>query len=352
MLKSCSAAVCLVLLLTGVCAAGPSGVKWTSYYMTASDGQAQGVACYGNKVYAAGNYWDPTKTPVDGSPALIAYNVKTGAASPITLFESSPGMINAVRTYGGRIYATGQYVTTGYQQHAFVSAYSPKGDMIWEQLWLDSGNKMVNDITMISNRVIAAGIDGANAFNVAALNGANGNVLWSTSSETLGSAFAVTASNGRVFAVGRYLDWANYRTKFAVRAFNAATGALLWEDSQGTAGQETSYNFSEAFGVAASANRVYVVGSLHNDDYDDGGAAFAVRAYDARTGGLIWKDYYNFYTYFDDSANAVVLQGNVLLVGGHVARQGGGKAFTVRAYNATNGTVPLDEHDRGLQHRG
>jgi hypothetical protein len=334
----CTAAVVFILALsTGISFAGPGEVKWTSYYQgSEANGQATSIACHGNNVYAAGFTWDLDKTIAESKPALVLYKADTGVTSTITLFESAGGLISSIKTDTRNVYATGQYLT-GTQWHAFVEAYSLKGEEVWERLWLDSGERNASDMALYQNKVVTAGTDSGNRFNVTVLGAPNGRILWENSSEMVGRANAVTASSGRVFAIGRYDDPDNYRTLFAVRVYDISTGSLLWEDVQGTAGVVTSHNFSEAYAVTANASRVYVAGTLFSKNNPGGGAAFAVHAYDTKTGALIWRDYFDLYRYFDDAANAVYLSGDKLFVGGYVTRMGGGRAFTVRAYNAVNG---------------
>lgn len=334
----CTAVVVFMLVLSPVVSfAGPGEVRWTSYYEgSEASGQATSIACQGNNVYAAGFNWDLDETITESRPVLVLYKADTGKASAIPLFERAGGLISSIRTDTKNVYATGQYLT-GDQWHAFVDAYSLKGEEVWERLWLDSGKRNANDMALYQNKVITAGTDSENSFTVTVLGASNGRILWENNSEMTGRANAVAASTGRIFAVGRYNDWDNYRTLFAVRAYDLLTGSLLWEDVQGTAGVATSYNVSEAFGVAANGSRVYVVGALFSRNNPGGGAAFTVHAYDTKTGSLIWRDYFDLYSYFDDAANTVHLSGDKLFVGGYVTRMGGGRAFTVRAYNAVSG---------------
>jgi hypothetical protein len=334
----CTAAVVFMLALSaGISFAGPGEVKWTSYYQGSEEnGQVSGIACHGNNVYAAGFNWDLDKTIAESRPTLVLYKADTGATSTITLFENAGGLINSIKTDSKNVYAAGQYLT-GTQWHAFVDAYSLKGEEVWERLWLDSGERNASDMALYQNKVVTAGTDSGNSFNVTVLGASKGRILWENSSEMTGRANAVTANSGRVFAVGRYDDRANYRTLFVVRAYDMSTGSLLWEDVQGTAGVATSQNYSEAYAVAANASRVYVAGTLFSKNNPGGGAAFAVHAYDTKTGAPIWRDNFDLFSYFDDAANAVYLSGNKLFVGGYVTRMGGGRAFTVRAYNAVSG---------------
>jgi hypothetical protein len=339
MLKSCFAAVCLIVVLCGISSAGSGDVKWTTQYQGGANGTVIGMACLGSNVYTTGFYYDLTKTASDAYTALIAYNAATGVAIWSNTGES--GLTGPIRAVGSKVYTAGQRVTTESgvaQNHLFVNAHSTKGALAWERYWLDSGDRIINDIQVASNKVIAGGRDSSSYFSVTALSTSNGNILWETAAGT-GLVNAVAVDSGKAFAVGFLSDSANYREKWTVRAYNLSTGTLLWEDTEGTMGTSGSSNNSGALAVVAGGGRVYVAGTLYTDDTDGGGASFAVRVYDAKTGGLVWRDYYDLYSYFDDGAQTIHLQGGKVFAGGYVTRSSGGKAFAVRAYNASRGTV-------------
>jgi hypothetical protein len=340
MLKSCIAAVCLIVVLSGISWAGPGDVKWSAQYQAGANGTVIGMACQGNYVYTTGFYYDLAGTASDAYTALIAYNATTGAAVWSDAGES--GLTGPIRAAGGKVYTAGKRVTTESgvaQNHLFVNAYTSKGTVEWQRYWLDSGARIINDIQVASNKVIAGGNDGSGYFGVTALSASKGNILWEAAGNA-GSVNAVAVDSGKVFAVGYLSDPANYREKWTVRAYNLSTGALVWEDTEGTAGTSGSANNSGALAVVAGGGRVYVAGTLYTDDVNGGGASFAVRAYDAKTGGLVWRDYYDLYSYFDDAANTIYLQGGKVFAGGYVTRSSGGKAFVVRAYSASKG-APL-----------
>ena len=61
-----------------------------------------------------------------------------------------------------------------------------------------------------------------------------------------------------------------------------AAGDLLWQDQVDFAG-----GADVALAVAADAGRVVAVGSAQNHA---GNTDFVVRAYDGKTGALLWKD--------------------------------------------------------------
>src|SRR5262249_2027195 len=91
--------------------------------------------------------------------------------------------------------------------------------------------------------------------------------------------YAVSFAQNRVYSVGQ----AN--SNFAVRACNAINGATLWQDSvPATTGPDN------ATAVAAFGDRVFASGSTY-----EGGLHYdwLVRAYNGRSGRLLWQDKFN-----------------------------------------------------------
>jgi hypothetical protein len=106
----------------------------------------------------------------------------------------------------------------------------------------------------------------------------------------------------------------------------AAPGSLLWGDyyDREGAGNDT------ANATAVQGNRVFVAGYTSTSA---GGRAFTVRAYSAKDGSLLWGDYYDREGAGNDLATAIAVQGNRVFVGGQTETSAGGAAFTVRAYS-------------------
>ena len=144
-------------------------------------------------------------------------------------------------------------------------------------------------------------------------------------------AFAISAQGNRVFAAGRVYNAGNF-DDFAVRAYNALTGDLLWQDQvNGPAKLDDS-----AFAIAAQEDRVFAAGRLNNNIT---GRDFIVRAYDAPTGTLLWEDQCDAARGFDE-ARAIVVLDNRVFAAGRVQNPGGGPAdFAVRTYDAVTGQL-------------
>jgi outer membrane protein assembly factor BamB len=159
-----------------------------------------------------------------------------------------------------------------------------------------------------------------------------GAVLWS---ETLDVArtddafLGLAAEGGRVFAVGR--TGADAGQDGLVRCYDEASGELCWEDLFDRAGGE-----DEATAVAASGKRVFVVGS---GEGFTGERDFVVRSYDARTGVLLWDDV------FDPSGaptngghESVAARGRTVVVAGRFETPAH-EVLAARAYDARTGAV-------------
>ena len=347
MLTRCLAAACLVIFFGGVCAAQSGGVLWTARYMEDQSGWAESLSCLGNRLYSAGQTWLGDDL-LNGRSALAAYDVKTGV--PVWTDSGAEGTsAKALKAFAGRVYATGTELRSGDAHRMFVKALSAaNGTELWQQFWPESGSMIPSSLALdaYATRAFVAGtrvepdqLEGF--FTVLALNTTKGTILWERSKDGTeakkGNALATTFNSGRIFAVGTFYDDANFRDGFAVRAYNAQ-GKLLWEDVQWSDAKGTEGVRVRSFATAVTAtfNRVYAAGSIHNQD---GGNAFAIRAYDAATGRLIWEDLFNGYKYFHDAAYSVLVQGTRVFVGGFTTRPSAGRAYTVRAYDAAKGKL-------------
>ncbi len=125
----------------------------------------------------------------------------------------------------------------------------------------------------------------------------------------------------------------------------AASGDLIWDDEFNRQGAR----LDEANDVVVSGDMVYVVGRTMTAA---GGTAFTVRAYDVAGDGLggpdlIWADYHDKEGAGGDAAYGVDITGNTVIVVGRTKTVAGLGAWTVRAYDADDGTLLWDdEFDR------
>jgi outer membrane protein assembly factor BamB len=163
---------------------------------------------------------------------------------------------------------------------------------------------------------------------------APGDLLWQdTVAGSAGgsdTALAVSALGAQVFAAGFVQSSVPGEGKFAVRAYRARSGELIWADQPSSTGPE-----DRAFEVHAFANEVAACGVL-----DDG--TFAVRAYDRRTGALLWED-----RSVAGTAHACEGHGGKLFVAGTTLSSATGFDFSIRAYDAQIGVLLWEDRFDG-----
>jgi len=157
--------------------------------------------------------------------------------------------------------------------------------------------------------------------------------LWSDVFDE-GYAYDVAANDGLVFAAGvrNYDYYDNYGT-FIARAYDAETGTVRWMDDYY---RESPELLNAANAVAADGTRVFAAGVTETTA---GGKAFTVRAYDTTTGDLLWDSYYDREGALWDEAYAIAVSGGLVFAAGVTETAANGKSLTVLAYNATTGTL-------------
>jgi hypothetical protein len=111
-------------------------------------------------------------------------------------------------------------------------------------------------------------------------------------------------------------------------------GDLLWQAQFDLAG-----GVDRALAVAASHGRVVAVGSAQNED---GNTDFLVRTYNAKTGALLWTDRIDI-AQASDTATAVVLDGDRVIVGGTGTDASGSNRVLLRAYVAKSGELAWED---------
>src|SRR3990167_4988379 len=197
-------------------------------------------------------------------------------------------------------------------------------------LWQDNSDRegdlwdMAGSVAVKGDRVFAVGESettaGSGAFSVKAYNAKNGALLWEDYYDREGdgwdSAWGMTVHDNKVFSVGQTTSTAG-GSAFAVRAYNAKNGALLWEDNYDREGSI----WDAAYRAVAKDNRLFVVGQA---GATAGGNAFVVRAYDAQNGALLWEDNYDREGDLEDRAFEVVVEGNKVFVVGQTETAAGG----------------------------
>jgi uncharacterized membrane protein len=247
----------------------------------------------------------------------------------------------AVAVKGNRVFVAGYTETSAGGNGFTVGALSAKdGSPLWGYAYDREGHwdDQATAIAVQGNSVFVAGHTstkaGGYAFTVAALSAKDGRYLWGDFYDREGTgfdgAYAIAVKGNRVFVAG-YTTTSAGGEAFTVRAYSAKDGSLLWKDYYDREGNGDDL----ALAIAVKGNTVFVAGQTTTSA---GGPAFTVRAYSANDGSLLWKDYYDREGNGDDWATAIAVQGNSVFVAGHTSTAAGGGAFTVRAYSAKDGS--------------
>jgi outer membrane protein assembly factor BamB len=245
---------------------------------------------------------------------------------------------------GGRFFASGNSAGEDGDQDLIVRAYDREGGLLWQDVYDPAdGPDTALDLAVDGGRLYAGGRSvtaaGSNLL-VRAYDARTGAVLWQNEAPSAGGfgvVRSIVAKGARVFAAGDIFRAAG-DTDYHVRAYDARTGTVLWQDRIDEGPGDRARH------VAVHDGRAYVVGAVGgcSEFFETGGDCdFLLRAYDARTGAVLWQDRLDLGT--TDLGRAVAV------AGGRVFAVGFGgdfvdRDFLVRAYDATNGVLAW--HDR------
>ncbi len=313
-------------------------VKWSDNYDAGGgSNRANAIAAKSNMVFAVGE-----GDNIIGVCQFIvrAYNSKTGALTWDDQFETGfGGGANAIAVDSNKVYVAGSACGDDCVGLFVVKVYNANtGELLWSDEYDNGGNGGLgaNAIAIKGNIVFAVGSVftdlGDLAFLVRAYNANTGELIWedqSLKAPLVNTPFAVSVNQNTVYAAG-FIFPVSGPVVFIVRAYNSKTGELVWEDKfdNGADGSCTS-----AFAISSQGNRVYVAG------YVSTGAGttscetnFLVRTYDSLTGDLVWQDQ------FDEGgaenvANAIVVNDNSVYAAGMGEDSDGNKDFVVRTYS-------------------
>lgn len=154
---------------------------------------------------------------------------------------------------------------------------------------------------------------------------------------------SVAISASRVFVVGGASNGLELGGAFAVRAYAAKSGALLWQDAYDHAGVGDVPALDDlAWDVAARAGVVVVVGSSSKTSIANALVPerdWLVRAYDATTGEVLWTDSVEGDADRDDLASSVAIAGDTAIVAGTVTSAANDADLVVRAHDLRTGRL-------------
>ncbi|HTS17041.1 MAG TPA: hypothetical protein VMP11_05660 [Verrucomicrobiae bacterium] len=332
-------------------ALGPSswgqagGLAWTNEFGDFSyEDNTGAIAADGTAVYAVG-------TVSDGSGnwdwLLTALSNTNGA----TLWQSQFGTTNrledanAMMVWGRRLFVVG-YEDNGLDSASdwITCAYDTRtGVMLWTNRFANTnGFDVPFAVAVADTRVYSVG-QASSGFAVEACDARTGALLWRDSVPVVtgpDQATAVATLGGKVFASGCiYAGGLHY--DWLVRAYNGRSGRLLWQDRFNIAGL-----LDQPVAIAAGDGTLYAVGTV--DDASTNGD-WLVKAYDATNGRLIWQDRVDKAGGFDE-ATTVAVRGNLVCVAG-ISDVGGQGApadyhWLVRAYDGKNGSLLWEDSSR------
>jgi outer membrane protein assembly factor BamB len=151
----------------------------------------------------------------------------------------------------------------------------------------------------------------------------------------------IVARDGRVFVGGWTTsgDFQNRHFVFLVRAYDGKSGTVLWQDLFDYAGIGGA-----ALSIVVEGQRVFAAGWVVNDVFK--GEDLFLRAYDAASGRVLWQDRLD--TGFGDEARVAVAADGRVYVGGTVNTEfvvGGAYEGIVRSYRARNGRLVWEADD-------
>jgi len=219
----------------------------------------------------------------------------------------------------------------------FVRAHDAKtGETLWEDRLNPGRFDRSQDVVIDGDRVFASGwfqlpvVSGAGVdFVVRAYDLKRGTLLWQQQIDrgVVDIAERITARDGRVFGVGRTKGATGSNSDFAIFAFDAATGVELWESVTDV------FQVDIAFTVTVDRDTVFAAGPVQNF------TSLLIRAYDARTGQLLWQDEVPGGQMFVQGQGKLVTQRGLLFVAGGILTQAGDQDFIVRAYDKKTGAL-------------
>ena len=307
------------------------------------------IAVRGRIVIVAGTA-ENAATPISGSDWLIrAFDGKTGADLWQITFDGLNGSdgISAIALKGRTLIAVGaatNAVSPTSGKDWLVRAYSAKtGTFLWEDRVDLAGGSDGATVLAVKGRTVFVGGNTSNAVTptsgtdwlTRAYDIKTGNALWQTLLD-MGRGTRGVAVSGRVvvqcgFSGPGVSEW-------LVQAYDAKTGTPLWQDRSGG-------RFGLCHAVAAKGRAVYVVGTARDAVSPNSQSDWFIRAYDAKTGDTLWEDAIDKGDGEEDEALTVLVKGRAVYVAGYVTESvspTSDEDWFIRAYDAKTGKVLWD----------
>ena len=251
---------------------------------------------------------------------------------------------HAVTVFGGMVFAAGELQKLGISSFAVRAYDSATGTLVWSDRPAgEPGQDLASDVDASEQGVVVCGTvseAGAGKFGVRFYGLTDGHLIWEDQSQ-FGSADACDVLGTTVYVAGNIRN-STTGPDFTVRAYDSATGVLLWED-QFDGGAEVG-DFAHAFSIASG--RLYAVGRMQQTASNDD---IVIRSYDAHTGALIWHQVFAGPAGESDEAFDVAVGQNRVFVAGRASfvPDLSGVTWAVQAYSADTGKLLwADYHER------
>jgi PQQ-like domain len=217
---------------------------------------------------------------------------------------------------------------------------------LWErQKDFSGGPDLLRSVSTVGNMAITAGnASVTGGLDLAVLNyGGAGALRW-TDQAPLTTGFntrVFTATLGDIAFAAAYNSVVPDNSDIFTRAYNTRTGKVIWDDTTNKGRDD----FPQ--GLAAGPFVVVVVGQGGNTSVAPITALDAlIRAYDPLTGRVLWEDQVNKGDTIDDIAWAVAIDFDQVFVAGS-SGIGGNRKMIVRAYHARTGTLQWEVERAG-----
>ncbi len=278
-----------------------------------------------------------------------ALDSKTGAMLWQSQFGNSNQLedANAIAIRGSRLFVVGYQDNAAYSASDWITcAYDTRsGVCLWTNRFANTNwfNAPVA-VCVEGPRVFAVG-EATSNFTVRACNANNGALLWQDTVPTVVGpdwATGIVAYRDAVYASGFTYD-GGLHYDWLVRAYNGRTGRLLWQDKSNSAGLDDGPS-----AIAAGAEKVYAVGVVEDAQTN---SDWLVKAYNAEDGHVVWQDRVDKGGGYDQ-ASAVLVQGDRVYVAGISDVGGLGNPddyhWLVRAYNGKNGSLLWEDSSRSI----
>jgi glucose dehydrogenase len=333
----------VVAFMASLCLVGGAGgaggdLVWEDQVDTAGGADVlNALAVRSGLVFAAG--FD-TNTPGNRDFLVRAYDVASGSLLWKDQVDTAGDADRAfaLAAGAGQVFAAGFGTNAAGNQDFLVRAYDAKsGALRWEDRVDKAGlNDAAFALAVEGGQVFAAGF-GTNAagnqdFLIRAYQAKDGALLWEDQVDHAGfddTAFALAVGEGLLFAAGSGQRTAGNQD-FLVRAYDVKSGALRWEDQVDPAG-----GFDGVNALAVEGGRLFAAGFVTNTA---GNFDALLRAYEAKSGALLWEDQVD-HAGLDDAALALTVERGRVFIAGFGTNAAGNLDVLVRAYQAKTGTL-------------